>query len=99
MVISMNAKDLYGGLIVAGIMAHIATQVILNIAVVTNTIPNTGIILPFISYGGSSLAVSLGAVGILFNIGHKSAPPKTLVTSAPPKNVDVFGRPRLKRIK
>ena len=50
MVIANNAKDLYGALLVTGVMSHIALQVILNIAVVTNTIPNTGVILPFISY-------------------------------------------------
>lgn len=49
MVIANNAKDLYGALLVTGIMSHIAIQVVLNIAVVTNTIPNTGVILPFIS--------------------------------------------------
>ncbi len=52
MIIANNAADLYGALIVVGVMAHISIQVVLNIAVVTNTIPNTGISLPFISYGG-----------------------------------------------
>ena len=55
MVIATHAPDLFGSLIAAGIMGHIAIQVILNIAVVTNTIPNTGITLPFISYGGTSV--------------------------------------------
>ena len=50
MIIANNASDLYGALVVVGIMAHLSIQVILNIAVVTNTIPNTGISLPFISY-------------------------------------------------
>ena len=59
MVIANNAKDLYGALLVVGIMAHIAIQVILNIAVVTNSIPNTGIPLPFISYGGSSVMTTM----------------------------------------
>ena len=54
MVIAQNAPDMYGALLVIGVMAHISIQVILNIAVVTNTIPNTGITLPFISYGGTS---------------------------------------------
>ena len=52
MIIATQAPDLFGSLIAAGILGHIAIQVILNIAVVTNTIPNTGITLPFISYGG-----------------------------------------------
>ena len=51
MIIANNAPDLFGALLVVGVMGHIAIQVILNIAVVTNTIPNTGITLPFISYG------------------------------------------------
>ena len=55
MVIANNAADLYGALLVVGIMAHISIQVVLNIAVVTNTIPNTGISLPFVSYGGTSI--------------------------------------------
>ena len=54
MIIANNAPDLFGALLVVGVMGHIAIQVILNVAVVTNTIPNTGISLPFISYGGSS---------------------------------------------
>ena len=54
MIVANNAPDLFGALLVVGVMGHIAIQVILNIAVVTNTIPNTGISLPFISYGGSS---------------------------------------------
>ena len=53
MVIAGNAPDLFGALLVVGVMAHIAIQVVLNIAVVTNVIPNTGITLPFISYGGT----------------------------------------------
>ena len=55
MVIANNAPDLFGALLVVGVMGHIAIQVVLNIAVVTNTIPNTGITLPFISYGGTSV--------------------------------------------
>ena len=52
MVIATHAPDLLGSLIASGIMGHMAIQVILNIAVVTNTIPNTGITLPFVSCGG-----------------------------------------------
>ena len=63
MVISIHARDLGGALIAGGIMGHIALQVILNIAVVTNTIPNTGITLPFISYGGTSVLFLLGEMG------------------------------------
>ena len=59
----MNCQELSGAMIAAGIMGHLAIQVILNIAVVTNTIPNTGITLPFISYGGTSIVFLLGEMG------------------------------------
>ena len=68
MVIAMNARDLYSSLLVVGVMTHIAVQVILNIAVVTNTIPNTGISLPFISFGGSSVLFLLIEVGVVLRV-------------------------------
>ena len=68
MVIANNAKDLYGALLVTGVMSHIAIQVILNIAVVTNTIPNTGVILPFISYGGTSLVFLMAEMGLALSV-------------------------------
>ena len=68
MIIANNAKDLYGALLVTGVMSHIAIQVILNIAVVTNTIPNTGVILPFISYGGTSLVFLMGEMGLVLSV-------------------------------
>ena len=70
--IAIRAKDTFGSLIAIGITALIAIQVILNIAVVTNSIPNTGISLPFISYGGSSMVILLAAMGILFNISRSA---------------------------
>ncbi len=70
-VIAINAPDLYGGLIATGVLAHIAVQVLLNIAVVTNTIPSTGIPLPFISYGGSSLLVLLFEMGIVLSVSNQ----------------------------
>jgi len=70
-VIAINAPDLYGGLIATGVLAHIAVQVLLNIAVVTNTIPSTGIPLPFISYGGSSLLVLLVEMGIVLSVSNQ----------------------------
>lgn len=70
MVIAGNAQDLYGALIVTGIMAHIAIQVILNIAVVTNTIPNTGISLPFISYGGTSVLFLMAEMGLALSVSR-----------------------------
>ena len=70
-VIAINAPDLFGGLIATGILTHIAVQVLLNVAVVTNTIPSTGIPLPFISYGGSSLVVLLFEMGIALSISNQ----------------------------
>jgi len=70
-IISNYAPDLFSSMVVIGIMAHIAIQVILNIAVVTNTMPNTGITLPFISYGGTSVMVLLAEMGIALGISRK----------------------------
>ncbi len=70
MIIANNASDLFGAMLVVGVMGHIAIQVILNIAVVTNTIPNTGISLPFISYGGSSVLFLLIEIGIVLSVGR-----------------------------
>lgn len=70
MVIANNAPDLYGSMIVVGVMAHIAIQVILNIAVVTNTIPNTGITLPFISYGGTSALFLTAEMGLVLSVSR-----------------------------
>ena len=69
-VISMNCQELSGSLLSAGIMGHLAIQIILNIAVVTNTIPNTGITLPFISYGGTSIVFLLGEMGLALNVSR-----------------------------
>ena len=70
MVIANNARDLYGALLVTGIMAHIAIQVILNIAVVTNSIPNTGVTLPFISYGGTSVVFLMAEMGLALSVSR-----------------------------
>lgn len=69
--IAQNSPDLFGTLLTTGVFAHIAIQVILNIAVVTNFIPNTGVSLPFISYGGSSSVVLLAEMGIVLNVSSK----------------------------
>jgi cell division protein FtsW len=68
MVIANKTTDRFGSLLVVGVMAHYAIQVILNIAVVTNTIPNTGITLPFISYGGTATLFLLMEIGIVLNV-------------------------------
>lgn len=71
MVIANNASDLFGAMLVVGVMGHIAIQAILNIAVVTNTIPNTGISLPFISYGGSSVMFLLIEIGLVLSVAKR----------------------------
>lgn len=71
MVIANNANDLFGALLVVGVMGHIAIQAVLNIAVVTNSIPNTGVSLPFISYGGSSVIFLLIEVGMVLSVAGR----------------------------
>lgn len=71
MVIAGNAPDLLGAMIVTGVMAHIAIQVILNIAVVTNSIPNTGVTLPFISYGGTSVLFLMLEMGLVLSVSNQ----------------------------
>ena len=71
MLIAVNAPDLFGSLLVVGVMGHIAIQVVLNIAVVTNTIPNTGITLPFISYGGTSVLFLMIEMGMVLSVSNQ----------------------------
>ena len=69
--IEQNAPDLYGSLVVSGIFAHIALQVILNVMVVINCIPTTGITLPFISYGGTSVLFLMAEMGLALGVSSK----------------------------
>ena len=69
--IAQNAPDLYGSLIVTGIFAHIALQVILNVMVVINCIPTTGITLPFISYGGTSVLFLMAEMGLALGVSAR----------------------------
>ena len=71
MVIAQNAPDMYGALVASGIFCHIALQVILNVAVVINLIPNTGITLPFISYGGTSILFLMAEMGLALGISRQ----------------------------
>ena len=69
--IAQNAPDLYGSLVVSGIFAHIALQVILNVMVVINCIPTTGITLPFISYGGTSVLFLMAEMGLALGVSAR----------------------------
>lgn len=75
-VIASRCHDKFGALIVIGIVAQIGIQVILNIMVVTDTIPNTGIALPFFSYGGTAMMMLLFEVGVVLSISRKSSQKK-----------------------
>ncbi len=70
--VALKAPDAFGSLLACGVTTWIALQALINIAAVTVTLPTTGIPLPFISYGGSSLAIALLAVGILINVSTQS---------------------------
>lgn len=70
--IAFEAPDIFASLVSAGIVIFLSVQTIINISVVTNTIPNTGIALPFISYGGTSIIITMGLMGILLNISKYS---------------------------
>lgn len=69
--IATKSKDLFGALLVIGIMMQLGFQVILNIAVVTDTIPNTGIALPFFSYGGTALVILLCEMGVVLSVSRR----------------------------
>lgn len=71
--IALNAPDMFGTLVASGITIMLAVQVILNISVVTSSMPPTGITLPFVSYGGNALLLFMGSFGILLNISRHSA--------------------------
>ena len=71
-VIAAKCKNYFGSLVVIGIMIQIALQVIINIAVVTDLIPNTGMALPFFSYGGTALLVLLAEMGIVLSVSRDS---------------------------
>lgn len=71
MVISNNAPDLFGSMLVVGVMAHISIQTIMNIAVVTNSMPNTGVTLPFMSYGGTSILFLMVEIGIVLSVSRR----------------------------
>lgn len=71
-VIAIKAPDMFGSLVAVGITTMVGLQAIINIAVVTSSMPNTGMPLPFFSYGGTSLLILMASVGILLNISRAS---------------------------
>ena len=72
MIIAMKAPDLFGTLLATGITSLVGLQAIINIAVVTSSMPVTGMALPFFSYGGTSLIILLCSVGVLLNISRQA---------------------------
>ena len=76
--ISVNAGDMFGTLMAAGITIHLGLQVILNVAVVSASFPPTGVVLPLISLGGTATVLFMMELGILFNISKQSAKKETL---------------------
>ena len=74
--IAIHARDRFGALLVVGITTLLAVQVFLNIAVVTNLLPTTGISLPFFSYGGTALMIQLLEMGIVLSVSRQIPAPK-----------------------
>ncbi|MGZ8624518.1 MAG: FtsW/RodA/SpoVE family cell cycle protein, partial [Actinomycetota bacterium] len=79
--VAARAPDVFGRLLAAGIVAWFGLQTLVNLGAVTGLLPITGVPLPFLSYGGSSLVVSLAAVGILWNIARTPAAVATAARS------------------
>lgn len=73
MALAFKAPDFFGSMVAAGIGLQIGIQVLFNVGVATGVLPNTGIPLPFISYGGTSLLITLGAMGVILNISRHTA--------------------------
>lgn len=69
--IAQNAPDMFGSLMVTGVFIHISLQVVFNIAVVVNLMPNTGVTLPFISYGGTSIVFLMSEIGLALSVSRK----------------------------
>ena len=74
--IALHARDRFSTVLAAGLVSLIAVQTILNLCVVTNLLPSTGIALPFFSYGGTALAMNLGEMGVIMSISRHRNQPK-----------------------
>ncbi|NLC58105.1 MAG: putative lipid II flippase FtsW [Armatimonadetes bacterium] len=92
--IAHRTKDPFGSLLASGLSSLIAVQALLNIAVVTKTVPPTGVPLPFISYGGSSLVFTMIAIGLLVNISQYPVPPRATKQTGKDGNEDLTDRRR-----
>ena len=71
-IVAKNCRDMFGKLLCCGVMAHIGIQVVLNIAVVTGVFPNTGVTLPFISYGGTAIMCTMAEIGIVLSVSNQN---------------------------
>jgi cell division protein FtsW len=96
--IARRAPDLLGSLIASGITIWIVIEAFLNMAVMVNLLPHAGNALPFISYGGSSLLITLAAVGVLLNIAHLSGENKSKEGGSFGSVVDLRWRDRRGRV-
>ena len=76
--VALHAQDRFSTVLAAGLITLIAVQTVLNLGVVTNLLPSTGIALPFFSYGGTALAVNLGEMGIVLSISRHCGERKIL---------------------
>lgn len=85
--IGMRARDRFGALLAFGMSAQLALQVMFNVAVVTDTVPNTGISLPFFSYGGSALLVTLVEMGVVLSVSRQADLPKLYSFGKNKKNI------------
>lgn len=74
--LALHSRDKFGSLLIVGIMALLSVQVFFNIGVVTNLIPNTGISLPFFSYGGTALVIHLAEMGVVLSVSRQIPAPK-----------------------
>ena len=97
--IANRAKDELGQMLAFGLTMLIVVQAVINLFMIAGCLPVVGVPLPFISYGGTSLFVSLFVVGVLANIGNRSMKKRRIVVSAPPSASADFERPRLRRVK
>ena len=72
LIIASRCKDKFGSLLIIGVVAQIGLQVVLNILVVTDTLPNTGFALPFFSYGGTALLMQLFEAGVVLAVSRQN---------------------------